>query len=163
MNLYVSNLAYTVSDDDLRNVFEAYGAVTSARVINDRETGRSRGFGFVEMPNDHEAIAAINDANNLDLSGRPMKVVEARPKEARPQGGGGGGGGGGRSFGGGGGQRRDFDGGGRRDFGGGGGGGGRSKDRDWDRERGGKDRDWDRGGGGGGRRRGGNDYEDEGW
>ena len=164
MNLYVSNLAYTVSDDDLRNVFEAYGAVTSARVINDRETGRSRGFGFVEMPNDHEAIAAINDANNLDLSGRPMKVVEARPKEARPQGGGGGGGGGGRSFGGGGGQRRDFDGGGRRDFGGGGG-GGRSKDRDWDRERGGKDRDWDRGGGGGGggRRRGGNDYEDEGW
>lgn len=163
MNLYVSNLAYTVSDDDLRNVFEAYGAVTSARVINDRETGRSRGFGFVEMPNDHEATTAINDANNLDLGGRPMKVVEARPKEPRPQGGGGGGarnfGGGG---GGGGGQRRDYDGGGRRDFGGGGG-GGRSKERDWDRERGGKDRDWDRGGGGGGRRRGGSDYEDEGW
>ena len=160
MNLYVSNLAYTVSDDDLRNVFEAYGAVTSARVIIDRETSRSRGFGFVEMPNDHEATAAINDANNLDLSGRPMKVVEARPKEARPQGGGAGGGG--RSFGGGGGggQRRDFGGGGHRDSGGGGGGGGRGKERDRDRERGGKDRDWDRGGG---RRRGGNDYEDEGW
>lgn len=162
MNLYVSNLAYTVSDDDLRNVFEAYGAVASARVITDRETGRSRGFGFVEMPNDHEATTAINDANNLDLSGRPMKVVEARPKEARPQGGGGGGAGrnfGGGGGGGGGGQRRDFDGGGgRRDFGGGGGGGGRGKERD--RDRGGKERDWDRGGG---RRRGGNDYEDEGW
>ena len=164
MNLYVSNLAYTVSDDELRNVFEAYGAVTSARVIIDRETGRSRGFGFVEMPNDGEATAAINDANNLDLSCRPMKVVEARPKEARPQGSGGGGGGG-RNFGGGGGPRRDFGGGGQRDFGGGGGGGGgggRGKERDRDRERGGKDRDWDRGGGGG-RRRGGNDYEDEGW
>jgi hypothetical protein len=156
MNLYVSNLAYTVSDDDLRRVFEVYGAVISARVITDRETGRSRGFGFVEMPDDQAATAALNDANNQDLSGRPMKIVEARPKEARPQAGGGG-----RSFvvgGGGGGARRDFDGG-RRDQGGG---GGRDRDRGWDRERdrgdrgsGGRDRG-DRGG-----RRGG--YEDEGW
>lgn len=140
MNLYVSNLAYTVSDDELRGAFEAYGAVSSARVIMDRETGRSRGFGFVEMPDNNEATAAINGLNSLELSGRPLKVVEARPKEPRPAGGGGGygggGGGPGRSFGGGGGG-----GGGRRDSGGGGG-GNRDKDRGWDRgKRGGGDDD----------------------
>ena len=136
MNLYVSNLAYSISDPELRAAFENYGAVSSARVITDRESGRSRGFGFVEMPNDAEASAAINGLNSQDLGGRPIKVVEARPKEERP----GGGGGGGRSFGGGGGGGyRDGGGGGGYRDGGGGGGGGR---RDGG---GGGGRGWDRG------------------
>ena len=139
MNLYVSNLAYSISDPELRAAFENYGAVSSARVITDRESGRSRGFGFVEMPNDAEASAAINGLNSQDLGGRPIKVVEARPKEERP---GGGGGGGGRSFGGGGGGGGGYrdgggGGGGYRDGGGGGGrrdgGGGGGRDRGWDR------------------------------
>lgn len=147
MNLYVSNLAYSILDPELRAAFETYGTVTSARVITDRESGRSRGFGFVEMANDSEATAAINGLNSQDLGGRPIKVVEARPKEERPGGGGGGGrssaGGGG---GGGGGGYRDGGGGGggggRRD-GGGGGGGGRGWDRgDRGRSRGGEGEGW---------------------
>ncbi len=151
MNLYVSNLAYSINDPELRAAFENYGAVSSARVITDRESGRSRGFGFVEMPNDAEATAAINGLNSQDLGGRPIKVVEARPKEERPGGGGGGGGrpfggggGGHRDGGGGGGGYRDSGGGGRRD--GGGGGGGRDRDRGWERgdrgRRGGGDEGW---------------------
>ena len=134
MNLYVSNLAYSVSDPELRAAFEAYGAVASARVIADRESGRSRGFGFVEMPNDAEANAAIRSLNSQDLGGRPIKVVEARPKEERPAGsfgggrpGGGGGGGGYRDGGGGGGGGGYRDGGGRSVRCGGGGG----RDRGW--------------------------------
>src|SRR6187200_232308 len=103
MNLYVSNLSYNLTDNELREAFERFGAVTHARIILDRETGRSRGFAFVEMPNDDEARAAINGLNSTELSGRPLKVVEARPREERPYtprpggaaGGGAGGGGGG--------------------------------------------------------------------
>ena len=80
MNLYVSNLSYEIADADLLAAFGAFGAVSSARVINDRESGRSRGFGFVEMPNNDEALAAITGLDNQDLGGRPLKVVEARPK-----------------------------------------------------------------------------------
>jgi cold-inducible RNA-binding protein len=85
MNLYVSNLAYTLTDEELQNEFAAYGTVAHARVVKDRETGRSRGFGFVDMPNDDEARAAMDGLNNAAVGGRPLKVVEARPKEERPQ------------------------------------------------------------------------------
>ncbi len=85
MNLYVSNLSYNLTDDALSAEFAAFGTVSSARVVKDRESGRSRGFGFVEMPSDAEAQAAINGLNNQNVDGRPMKVVEARPKEDRPQ------------------------------------------------------------------------------
>jgi cold-inducible RNA-binding protein len=87
-NLYVGNLSFDTSADDLRQAFAQYGTVTSATVITDRETGRSRGFGFVEMDSgSEEAIAAMNGA---DLQGRALKVNEARPREERPRGGGGG-------------------------------------------------------------------------
>jgi cold-inducible RNA-binding protein len=87
-NLYVGNLSFSTSADDLRQAFAQYGTVTSATVITDRETGRSRGFGFVEMDSGaEEAIAAMNGA---DLQGRALKVNEARPREERPRGGGGG-------------------------------------------------------------------------
>jgi hypothetical protein len=123
MNLYVSNLSYNLTDNELREAFERFGAVTHARIILDRETGRSRGFAFVEMPNDDEARAAINGLNSTELSGRPLKVVEARPREERPYtprpGGGAAGGGGGGGYKGGGGG-----GGGGGGYGGGGGGGG---------------------------------------
>ncbi len=85
MNLYVSNLSYSMNDSELRAAFEAYGTVSSARVITDRDSGRSRGFGFVEMPVETEALAAINGLNNQPVGGRPIKVVEARPKEERPR------------------------------------------------------------------------------
>lgn len=85
MNLYVSNLAYSVTDDELRSEFAAYGDVSSARVVMDRETGRSRGFGFVDMPNDPEAKAAISNLEGTNLAGRALKIVEARPKEDRPR------------------------------------------------------------------------------
>lgn len=85
MNLYVSNLAYSVSDDELRSEFAAYGNVSSARVVMDRETGRSRGFGFVDMPNDAEAKAAMSSLEGSNLAGRAIKIVEARPKEERPR------------------------------------------------------------------------------
>jgi len=133
--LYVGNLAYSVRDESLQSAFGQYGTVTSAKVMMDRETGRSKGFGFVEMGSDAEAQAAINGMNGQPLEGRPIVVNEARPREERP--GGFGGGGGGRSGGGGG-----YGGGGGGGYGGGGGGGGRSP----------------YGGGGGGRSGGGGGY-----
>ncbi len=147
--LYVGNLAYSVRDQDLQDAFGTYGAVQSAKVMMDRDTGRSKGFGFVEMGSDGEAQAAINGLNGQPLAGRSIVVNVARPREERPSGfrspyGGGGregGGGGGGGFGGGGGGG----GGGRRDGGGGGGGFGGGGGR---REGGG-------GGFGGGRRDGG--------
>ena len=87
--LYVGNLPYSVSDSDLQQMFEAHGTVQSAQVIMDRDTGRSKGFGFVEMGSDAEAQAAINAMNGNEIDGRALTVNEARPKE-------GGGGGGGR-------------------------------------------------------------------
>jgi hypothetical protein len=112
--LYVGNLAYGLRDDDLQQAFAQFGTVTSAKVMMDRETGRSKGFGFVEMGSDAEAQAAINGMNGQALDGRALVVNEARPREERP--GGFGGGGGGRSGGGGG------YGGGGGGYGGGGGG-----------------------------------------
>ena len=117
--LYVGNLPYSVSDSDLQQMFEAHGTVQSAQVIMDRDTGRSKGFGFVEMGSDAEAQAAINAMNGNEIDGRALTVNEARPKEGGG-GGGGGGRGGGRGYGGGGGGR----GGGGGGYGGGGGGGG---------------------------------------
>jgi len=119
--LYVGNLAYSVSDSDLQAMFEPHGTVQSAQVIMDRDTGRSKGFGFVEMGGDQEAQAAIAALNGKEVEGRALTVNEARPK---PEGGRGfGGGGGGR--GGPGGGRGGPGGGGRGGYGGGGGGGGR--------------------------------------
>jgi len=115
--LYVGNLAYSVRDESLQAAFAQFGSVTSAKVMMDRETGRSKGFGFVEMSSSAEAQAAINGMNGQQIDGRAVVVNEARPREERP--GGFGGGGGGRSGGGGG-----YGGGGG--CGGGGGGGGRS-------------------------------------
>ena len=122
MNIYVANLPYSTSDDDLREQFEAFGSVESATVIKDRDTGRSRGFGFVEMTDQAEGQAAIDQLNGTDMAGRPLTVNEARPRTERPAGGGGGGsyGGGGGSYGGGGGNRSGGGGG----YGGGSGGGG---------------------------------------
>ncbi|WP_457329967.1 RNA recognition motif domain-containing protein [Rhizobacter sp. P5_C2] len=116
--LYVGNLAYSVRDDDLQQAFAQFGTVSSAKVMMDRDTGRSKGFGFVEMGSDAEAQSAINGMNGQALDGRALVVNEARPREERP---GGFGGGGGRSGGGGG-----FGGGGGGGYGGGGGGGSRS-------------------------------------
>ncbi len=100
MNIYVGNLAWEVTEDDLRSEFASFGEVESARLISDRMTGRSRGFGFVEMPNNEEGKAAISAMDGKDLKGRNLKVNEARARDDR---GGGGGGGGGRGGGGGGG------------------------------------------------------------
>ena len=113
--LYVGNLGYQVSSSELETLFAAFGTVQSAQVIEDRESGRSKGFGFVEMANDQEAQAAIAGLNGKDHDGRPLTVNEARPREER---GGGGGGGGSR------GGSRGGGGGGRGGYGGGGGGGG---------------------------------------
>jgi RNA recognition motif-containing protein len=93
MDIYVGNLAYSTADDDLKTLFSQHGTVASARVVMDRETGRSRGFGFVVMPERNEAQAAINAVNGMDFQGRPLRVNESQP---RAPGGGGGGGGGGR-------------------------------------------------------------------
>jgi hypothetical protein len=133
--LYVGNLPYSVRDNDLEQAFGQFGTVTSAKVMMERDTGRSKGFGFVEMGSDAEAQAAISGMNGQALGGRSVVVNEARPMENRPRTGGYGGGGGGGGYGGGGGGG----------YGGGGGGGGR-------REGGGGY--GGRGGGGGG---GGND------
>lgn len=92
MNIYVGNLAWAVSDDDLRQAFAAHGEVTSATIIKDKFTGQSRGFGFVEMPNNTEGQAAITALDGQDLKGRAIKVNEARPVERREDRGGGGGG-----------------------------------------------------------------------
>jgi len=128
--LYVGNLAYSVRDDSLQQAFSQFGSVTSAKVMMDRDTGRSKGFGFVEMGSDPEAQAAINGMNGQNLEGRAIVVNEARPREERPGGFGGGGGrsGGGGGYGGGGGGYGGGGGGGRTGGGGGygGGGGGRS-------------------------------------
>lgn len=93
MNLYVSNLSFNVHDEDLRGLFAPYGEVTSARVINDKATGQSRGFGFVEMTDDTAAKKAMAELNDSTLDGRTIKVVEARPKEQKSYRGNGGGGG----------------------------------------------------------------------
>lgn len=84
-NIYVGNLAYGVTSDDLREVFAEYGEVSSCNVIMDKFSGRSKGFGFVEMPDSSAAAAAIQALNEQDLQGRNMKVNEARPREDRPQ------------------------------------------------------------------------------
>ena len=83
MNIYVSNLSFSTNDDGLKELFEKYGAVNSAKVILDRETGRSRGFGFVEMASDDEAQKAIDGLNNKDVSGRAMSVSIARDKKPK--------------------------------------------------------------------------------
>jgi RNA recognition motif-containing protein len=110
MKLYVGNLTYGVTDGDLSKMFEAFGAVQSAQVIMDRDTGRSKGFGFVEMQNEQECRAAMAALNGKEVEGRALTVNEARPKtEGGRSGGGGGrgygGGGGGGGYGGGGGRR----------------------------------------------------------
>jgi cold-inducible RNA-binding protein len=121
--LYVGNLPYSFRDDDLQQAFAAHGSVTSAKVMMERDTGRSKGFGFVEMGNDAEAQTAINAMNGQQFGGRDLVVNEARPMEPRPPrsgGGGFGGGGGGGGYGGGAGGGRSGGGG----YGGGAGGGG---------------------------------------
>ena len=156
--LYVGNLAYSVRDDSLMQAFSSFGTVTSAKVMMDRETGRSKGFGFVEMGSDAEAQAAINGMNGQSLEGRAVVVNEARPREERPGGFGGGGGsrggygggGGGGGYGGGGGGYGGGGGGGRSPYGGGGGGGGRSPYGGGNRGSGGGGGGY--GGGGGGNR-----------
>src|SRR3954463_15634759 len=117
--LYVGNLSYNVTSSDLEQLFGQHGTVQSAEVISDRATGRSKGFGFVQMGSDDEAQAAIAAINGIEHDGRNLTVNEAKPREDRPRGGGGGGGG----YGGGGGGRSGG-GGGRGGVGGGGGGGG---------------------------------------
>jgi RNA recognition motif-containing protein len=103
MNIYVSNLSFNVQDEDLKGFFEEYGEVSSAKVITDKFTGRSRGFGFVEMSDDAAAQKAIQELDGATVEGRAIKVSEAKPREQRPSTGGNGGGGGRRNFGGGGG------------------------------------------------------------
>lgn len=95
-NIYVGNLPFSATEGDLQSLFGAHGQVARASVVMDRETGRSRGFGFVEMPNDNEGQAAIAALNGKDFSGRPLVVNVARPREGGGGGGRGGGGGGGR-------------------------------------------------------------------
>jgi RNA recognition motif-containing protein len=128
--LYVGNLSYQVDSSELEQLFSPHGQVVSAQIINDRDTGRSKGFGFVEMSNDQEAQAAITALNGQQHNGRALTVNEARPREERSGGGGGGGGRGG--YGGGGGGRGGFGGGGgggRGGFGGGGRGDRGNRDR----------------------------------
>jgi RNA recognition motif-containing protein len=83
MNIYVGNLSYGMSEDELRDAFGAFGEVSSVKILMDRETGRSRGFGFVEMPNKSEAETAIAQLNGKDVGGRPLRINEARPREQR--------------------------------------------------------------------------------
>lgn len=112
MNLYVGNVSFSCSEDELKDLFEEYGAVKSVRLVTDRETGRARGFGFVEMEDRDGGLNAIDALNNKEIGGRKLVVNEARPKPQGQSRGGGGGGGGYRS------DRGDS---GRRDGGGGGG------------------------------------------
>jgi RNA recognition motif-containing protein len=129
--LYVGNLAFAAKEDDLHNAFSAFGEVKSVKIITDRETGRARGFAFVEMGSPDEAQAALEGMDGKDLVGRPVKVSIAREREERPGGFGGGGGGGGRGgYGGGGGGGRGGYGGGGGGGRGGYGGGGRGGNRD---------------------------------
>lgn len=118
-NIYVGNVSFQTSEQDLDQAFSAYGQVERVQIVKDRETGQSRGFAFVEMPNDAEADKAMAALNGADVGGRTLTVNEARPREAR--GGGGFGGGGGNRFGGGGG----------RPGGGNGGGGNRRREPRW--------------------------------
>ncbi len=111
MNIYISNLSFKVEDSDLRQLFEEYGEVSSAKVITDKYTGRSRGFGFVEMPDNDASKKAIEELNQAEYDGKVITVNEARPREDRPKG----------NFGGGGDRRRSG--------GNGGGGGGYDRDR----------------------------------
>jgi hypothetical protein len=161
--LYVGNLPYSVRDSDLEQAFGQFGAVTSAKVMMERETGRSKGFGFVEMGSDAEAQAAINGMNGQPLGGRSVVVNEARPMESRPPrsggygggGGGGGYGGGGGGYGGGGGGTGGGGGGrsgGGGGYGGGGGGGGGGRDGGFRSPYGSGPRGGGRDGGGGGGR-----------
>src|SRR5437764_11206182 len=114
--LYVGNLAYGVSSSDLERMFEPYGTVQSAQIIMDRDTGRSKGFGFVEMGSDQEAQAAIAAMNGKEMGGRTLTVNEAKPREDRGGGGYGGGGGGRGGGGGGGGRSGGYGGGGGRRY-----------------------------------------------
>lgn len=161
--LYVGNLPYQVRDSDLEQAFSQFGQVTSAKVMMERETGRSKGFGFVEMGSDAEAQAAIEGMNGQSMGGRSVVVNEARPMENRPRSGGFGGGGGGGGYGGGGGGRSGGGGyggggGGRREGGGGYGGGG-GQDGGFRSPYGAGPRGGGRsGGGGGGYGGGGNSY-----
>ena len=150
--LYVGNLPYSVRDEDLQQSFGQFGAVTSAKVMMERDTGRSKGFGFVEMGSDAEAQAAITGMNGQPLGGRSVVVNEARPMEARPPRSGGGGFGGGGGYGGGGGDRSGGGG-----YGGGGGGrsGGGGSDGGFRSPYGGGGSGGGRSGGGGGGGRGG--------
>ena len=100
MNIYVGNLPYNVVEEDLREIFEEYGEVASVKIISDKLTGRSKGFGFVEMDDDQEAKKAIDELNNAEISGRNIKVNESRPKSNDSRGGGNRRGGGGHSRGG---------------------------------------------------------------
>ena len=136
MNIYVGNLSWNLKDQDLANLFTPYGEVASAKIVMDKFTQRSKGFGFVEMPNDDQAQAAIAQLNGSEVDGRNLVVNESRPKEGGSSGGGGGfkkrgfgggggggfGGGGGRSSGGGGGFKKGGNGGGYGNRGGGSGG-----------------------------------------
>ncbi len=123
--LYVGNLSYSVDSSTLEQLFSPHGTVQSAEIINDRDTGRSKGFGFVQMGSDAEAQAAIAALNGQEHEGRALTVNEAKPREERPRGGGGGGGGGRGGYGGSGGGGGGRGGGGGGYGGGGGGGGGR--------------------------------------
>ena len=164
--LYVGNLPYSVRDGDLEQAFGQFGSVTSAKVMMERDTGRSKGFGFVEMGSDEEAQAAISGMNGQPLGGRSVVVNEARPMEERPprSGGGGFGGGGGRREGGGGGYGGGYGGGGGGGGGGGYGGGGGGGRREGGGESGFRSpygsgpRGGGGGNGGGGRREGGGGY-----
>ena len=98
--LYVGNLPYSATEEELTTKFAEFGQVESTKIISDRDTGRSKGFGFIEMGSDSEAQAAIDKLNGMDYEGRPMKVNEAKPQEKRSGGGGGGGGGGRGGYGG---------------------------------------------------------------
>ena len=112
MNLYVGNLSWTMTEDDLRNLFEQYGTVSSIKIVKDRETGRSKGFGFVEMENDTEAQNALSSLYDKEIMGRKIVINEAQERPAKP----GGGGGGGYNKGGGGYRDRDRGGYNKRDY-----------------------------------------------
>ena len=133
MKLYVGNLSFQTSSEDLQELFAKAGTVESATVVEDRETGRSRGFGFVEMATNEEGQAAIQQFNGKEFNGRNLTVNEARPREDRGGRGGGGGGGRGGYGGGGGGRGGGYGGGGGRGGGGGygGGGGGGNREPRW--------------------------------
>jgi RNA recognition motif-containing protein len=126
--LYVGSLPYSITEDQLRDMFTEFGALESVRIITDKYTGQSKGFGFVEMANEEDAQKAIDGVNGREMNGRTLVVNEARPEEKRSFGGGGGGGGRG-GFGGGGGRGGFGGGGGGRGRGGGGGGGGGGRNR----------------------------------